>query len=941
MVTPGAQPLLEREAELTALEAVIADLATGQGRLATIEGPGGIGKSRLLAAARDRASDAGLRVLTGRAAELERSFSFGIVRQLLEPVVLTATPEQRDRWLAGAARLAGAVLDVPDAKATASGDQDLFPKLHGLYWLCANLASEGAILVTVDDLQWADEASLAFLGFLARRLEGLPVVLAVASRPVEPVTQPLVAQILADPAATPLRPHELSVPATTELVRDRIGDVAEDEFCHACHHATQGNPFLLSELLREIAAQGIAPTAANAARPLALEPDAVSRVVLLRLGRLPEHAARLAHAVAVLGDGTDPRDAAELASLGPDQLGEARIALARAEILDGREETLHLVHPIVRNTLYEDLAPHERERQHEQAARIRQDRGCPPEELGAHLLQTRPRREPWVVAGLRQAATRALALGDPRLACRLLERALDEGVAEGRAEIVAELAHAEARAGHPAAVERFREAIELAEDARARVLAARELAGFLMYRGHPREAVAVLGDVRRTLSPEHRELDEVLQSGLIGAAYLSLSARRDVEDVFAEMHDHGGPPRSFFEAVHISGLALDAAMSDGRAARAVELARRALEADLPTDPTTGGNAFLVAVVALTFSERLGEAHRLYTSALDDARARGHVDAVATLSALRAMVAFRRGSVLDAEADANVALETEQPFGLRDVALAYALLAAIEREATPAQLDQLGADPRVVENPEAPPYTQLLYARGAVALHRGEHARALSIFRSFDRPDVGWGASNPSVAPWRSGAASALAALGREEDAKRLTAHEVELARGIGLPRSLGMALRVQGTLEGGDAGVRLLRDAVETLRASEGRLELARALAELGAMLRRAGRRSEARDPLREGYALAVECGSDRLAALARAELAATGARPRRSALAGTASLTPSERRVASLAASGAMNRDIAQTLFVTEKTVETHLGHAYAKLGVRSRRELSGALAI
>jgi DNA-binding CsgD family transcriptional regulator len=155
-----------------------------------------------------------------------------------------------------------------------------------------------------------------------------------------------------------------------------------------------------------------------------------------------------------------------------------------------------------------------------------------------------------------------------------------------------------------------------------------------------------------------------------------------------------------------------------------------------------------------------------------------------------------------------------------------------------------------------------------------------------------------------------------------------------------MALRVQGLLVGGQAGVADLRAAVEALGRSEGRLEHARALIDLGAAIRRDGQRAEARRRLGEGYALAAECGSARLVARARAELAAAGARPRRTALTGAAALTPSERRVATIAAGGAMNREIAQTLFVTEKTVETHLGHAYAKLGVHSRHELEAALA-
>ena len=116
-------------------------------------------------------------------------------------------------------------------------------------------------------------------------------------------------------------------------------------------------PFLLGELAREVAAEGIEPVAANAARPLALEPQGVSRVVLLRLARLPGHARKLAHAVAVLDDGAEPRDAAELAELAAEPLAEAHFQLVRAEILEGQDESLHFVHPIVKNTLYRDLEP--------------------------------------------------------------------------------------------------------------------------------------------------------------------------------------------------------------------------------------------------------------------------------------------------------------------------------------------------------------------------------------------------------------------------------------------------------------------------------------------------------------------------------------------------------------------------------------------------------
>jgi DNA-binding CsgD family transcriptional regulator len=186
---------------------------------------------------------------------------------------------------------------------------------------------------------------------------------------------------------------------------------------------------------------------------------------------------------------------------------------------------------------------------------------------------------------------------------------------------------------------------------------------------------------------------------------------------------------------------------------------------------------------------------------------------------------------------------------------------------------------------------------------------------------------------------ALLQLGRRDEAGPLAEEEVELARAWGAPRALGAALRVAGLVEGGERGLALLEEAVEVLNESPAKLEDAKARTELGAALRRANRRTEAREQLRQGLELATICGAGSLAARAESELLATGARPRRIALSGVASLTPSERRVAELAAEGPTNREIAQALFVTQRTVEVHLTSIYRKLGISSRSQLADAL--
>jgi DNA-binding CsgD family transcriptional regulator len=186
------------------------------------------------------------------------------------------------------------------------------------------------------------------------------------------------------------------------------------------------------------------------------------------------------------------------------------------------------------------------------------------------------------------------------------------------------------------------------------------------------------------------------------------------------------------------------------------------------------------------------------------------------------------------------------------------------------------------------------------------------------------------------AALALHALGRDREARDRAAEAVAVARRYAAPIETGTALRTLGLLTG---DVVMLREAVELLAATAARLEHAGALVELGAALRRGNRRVEAREPLREGLDLAARRGGGALVQQAMAELAAAGARPRSPRRTGLEALSPSERRVAQLAATGMTNRDIAQVLFVTTKTVEVHLSGAYRKLGVASRAELPAVL--
>jgi DNA-binding CsgD family transcriptional regulator len=233
---------------------------------------------------------------------------------------------------------------------------------------------------------------------------------------------------------------------------------------------------------------------------------------------------------------------------------------------------------------------------------------------------------------------------------------------------------------------------------------------------------------------------------------------------------------------------------------------------------------------------------------------------------------------------------------------------------------------------------LLCSRARLRMASGQPATALADLYAAGQHLDAFGFTSPSVVPWRSEAALAHLALGEPKRARAVAAEELELAREFGTARAIGVALRGVGLVEGSD-GLEMLREAVARLGDADAPLEHARAATDLGASLRRAGQRAAAREPLRVGLELAHLCRATSLEDRARIELLATGARPRRPLRTGVDALTPSERRVAQLAAEELTNREIAQALFVTTRTVEGHLTHAFQKLDVSGRGELAACL--
>ena len=946
LVLPDA--LLERGHEIDCIRGAVRAVGQRAGTVVVIEGAAGIGKSRLLEVARVRATELGLCVLSARGTEIEQGFPFGVARQLFERALIEAGDTARKRWLAGAAALAADVLiapptsaDSPQAAAPRGADSD-YAWQHGLYWLASNLAADMPLVLLVDDLQWSDPPSARALAFIARRLEGQPLGLIVATRPLDAALTPEAAMLAGDPAVELLCPAPLTLDAVRSMVAARLSAMPDDRFVDVCRQLTGGNPFLLGELLGEAAARRVDPTAAASAEITEVVPRGVANAVLLRLARLPDAAVALARAISVLNDGALIGDAARLSGAAGSDLEAGIDALVSAGILESGA-TIRFTHPILRSAIYGDLSPAESERLHQSAAKILRARGASAGQVAAHLMHTEAAGDQEAVTTMRTAARYALDLGDATGAAAMLSRALREPpVGNDHAAILLELGLAYARAGAPDAVEPLSKVVSDGQDGGAIAAAAIELSGMLFFSGRSAHGAAVLRQAQARLAPTEPARERV-EAALLGLSSTSASARREATAAIAALRDPGGPARDVLQATTLATLAMNQVLYLGSASSTIDLAQRAIAAGLPVEPHRGENWAMLALAALAAADDLDAALLGTDEILTQARTRGAALTVVTVSALRALIMLRRGDLAAAQADAQAAIEiAPELLGARFLVLAVAamVLAGLDRDDTLGSMRRLIDQTGVRYDNEFTSSSQLRYASGLLSAAAGNHEGAVEELRGSGLDDPAFGGENPAMLPWRSAAALSLSKLGRHDEARGLAADELDRAQSFGAGRAVGIALRAHALVGPPADRPDGLAAALDVLAASPARLEHARVLLDLGATLRAAGKRTAARDPLLEALALSARCGATALERRARAELAAIGVRPRNTDRSGSHSLTPSERRVVELAATGGTNRDIAQTLFVTEKTVETHLGRAFRKLDISSRRQLPDVLA-
>jgi DNA-binding CsgD family transcriptional regulator len=941
----GSEGLLDRDDVLRSIDQAL-DSASDRASLALLlVGHAGMGKTRLFEAALGRARERRFRVVRAGGAELEQNLAFGLAAQLLRSLLSEVPPAQREALSAAAPKR---VLSLERSNDGNPEDDDHLAVSHAVFNVLATGLEDTPALIAIDDLQWSDSASIGLLLYVLHRLDELPVALVMTRRPPsdESPTDPLShlgvhPKVQVEPLA-PLRREAIAA-----LIAQVLGPDVDPALAEVCRDATAGNPFFVQELLRALAEEPDRSSGRLLARARTLVPDAVGRSLRVRVGRLGPDAAALARTVAVLGDDVPLRHAAVLSDLSVAQASLAADSLSAANVLLAREP-LKFVHPLVRQAIEQDIAASEVASRHLDAARLLYGEGEGVELVAAHLLLGRAEGDPWVVERLQAAAREARSSGAPQSAVRYLERALAEPPSrEQRPQVLGELGAAEAVLGLPAAPEHLAAASAETADPRHRAELALELGRVYDAHGdHARAARTFEAGLRDLNSdpaqPGDRELCDQLQAGFIASGTLVPALRpRAAASAARWLRDLPALPATQGERLLLAHVALEGAHRGEPAERIIDFAERAWDdGRILREATSQWIGWRLVANALCSAGALERSDEIAEAAIQDARRRNSPLGFATACFIRSSARMGQGQINDALADLE-SVRDGRRYGwaqfLGGAAAKYALclLETGEIDAAEAALSE--------DAPLREPYdledAMRLVALAEVRRAQGRLDEALAAAQAA-------GAAAEATIPffdycrWRTSAAQAALGLGDQAQALGLAAEMLERAEQTQVVEHRIEALRVSGICRGGPEGLAQLQAAAELGRGSPPRLETLRSLVDLGAALRRSGERAACRAPLQEAADRARQCGARLLYDRARTELAASGARPRRELLlSGPGSLTPSERRIAELAAGGQSNREIATMLFVTPKTVEYHLRNAYRKLDIQTRRELGEAL--
>lgn len=910
---PDLGLLVDREDEVARLASAIGTAALGKGEFVVIEGPAGIGKTRLMAEARRLAAASGLLVLDARASQLEHEYGFGVVRQLLE---LTVEELGGGQYLADVAPSAAAVFDTGEAS---SGGTDSFTLLQGLIRLVSALTKDRPLMLTVDDLQYADISSMRFLSFLQRRIETLPVLVVATLRTGEThAGEDLLAEVLGDPSTTLVRPGALSEEAAAEVVRERLGKEAAAAFIAACHRATQGNPLLLLQLLRALETENVPPDAAHAETVTAIGSRAIWSMVKLRLRRLPENATSVARAVAVLGDRAELATTSVLTGLPEQEVVTAVAALARAEILRG-DYPLGFVHPLVEEAVYGLLAPGERETAHERAAQILEGSGATAEHVAVHLLQSPKRGSAAVVQVLVRAADTAESRGAPEAAATFLARAIDEPAPqEAMIPLLMRLAMLAGSWDGPLARRSLERAYALATDPEERAEIALVLTGALVFLADEGEATAFAIGAAEELPDDAVDTRQALTA----IARISGWIHHLPPEMWLGEHPLEIVESGFGSCALTIEQAWELCVRGIDRERAVQMVHQAMR---DTSLYADGNDIFNDMAGIALMTAGVDTRTHWDAAMARDRARGELITVG-IHLWRGVSLWRAGNLREGQQSVLTARHQTEEWGSDRVGIplcdAFLVLMALDLGDTArarALLD--GALPR----PGIGVGRALLReAQSAVLLAEGDAGSALAVLDRW-APDVR-GLDNPAWITSRLRRAEVMVALARGTQAHAILETELLRARQWGAPLTIGVVLRRMAETAEHKDRERYAREAVEQLELTHATLELARALDVLATVTEDEAERVTLWTRV---VSLSDGCGCEELRVRAAARLVEAGAAVP-AAPPPEDTLTELERRSLSLVAEGLDVDEAARDLFVTARTVEVALESARQRLDAK-----------
>lgn len=884
-----------------------------------VEGDMGTGKSYMLRTALRIARGKDFEVISARARQSERALPGGVLHQV------------RDQVLS----VRGGPGIGPSGPAETAAVTT--------HRLVSALADGTPLLVCVDDLQWTDGDSLHWLGHLMARLEGLPIVLlctlgrdyahprdgeqrtpgtATLTDVVPGFHQRLLLQGLNDDCVGYLLARYFGEPVSTDLAR-------------ACRAATGGNPLLVQSLQRELQRSGTSLAELPAERVADIGSVEVADTLVSRVEPWFPGAGRALEAVAVMSPVSHCAVVARLVGVTSEQAADMLYTFVRCGILVKTAAGVGFGQPMVRASFLTAMPPSERARLHAETARVLHEEAAPCGDIIGHLIVAAPIGESWASQLLVGAADAALAEGDVKKARTCLERALDECGPAEQAVLLRRLGHVVLIDDPDAAIVSLRSSLRILQGAgEERVLVLLHLL----------QAIVLTGDMAEASRVAEAALTELEHDD---AAVESRRAVAAVAGVLALMREGGAGPVAlemstdpsrvpWVRRLEAAWLALSAQWRGSGRVEAVRWARLGLD---QTSAQVHAHVLprLWLVLALFYAGEQAEAVEKCRAIVDQATAAGSRTMAALARSVLAECAFRTGRIKEAAAEAREALEYGRGRVWLGSAQARCWLGGILLES--GEIDraqELLADDGALSSTPDVLRPQLLFHRGRLQIEVGWTAAGLADLEECGRQLSQRGCLNPAVFPWRSEAALAHAQLGDPAAADRLAREELDLAREWGAPTAIGVALRALGLLARGDQRTAYLGEAVGVLREAGAPLEEARAMRDLGREFLRTGKARQARAELRTALGLAQKCGADGLVDTLGRDLVEAGARPRRGTEIGLASLTPAEHRTALLAARGLTNREIANRLYVTRRTVEMHLSRVYRKLSISDRRDLS-----